>query len=98
MQEYIVNKHIKLKLENEKTNIYIDGELFRHCKFLLLFLTEEIFSHSEETGSIDMLSEHLDFTLDPNKAWVEPEKQEILDKIKPETEFWAHCSVRHEAE
>ena len=34
--EFKINKYITLKLENCKTNIYVEGELFNQCKFLLL--------------------------------------------------------------
>lgn len=43
MKEFKVNETIILKLENRKTNLYVKGELFRQCKFLLLFIpTEDI--------------------------------------------------------
>ncbi len=92
MQEFIINEHIKLRLENGITNIYVEGKMFRQCKFLLLFISKENSSSSEEIGSIDEFSEHLDFSLDPDTEYIDQEKQEIIDSIKPETEFWAHCS------
>ncbi len=38
MKEFKLNEYIKLKLENRKTNLYINGELFNQCKFLLMFI------------------------------------------------------------
>ncbi len=36
MKEFKVNEYITLKLEGIKTNIYVKGQLFNQCKFLLL--------------------------------------------------------------
>ncbi len=41
MKEFNVNEYITLKLEDGRTNIYIKGELFRQCKFLLLNIPVE---------------------------------------------------------
>ncbi|MFW9999536.1 MAG: hypothetical protein ACFE9Q_06635 [Candidatus Hodarchaeota archaeon] len=35
-KEFHVNEFLTLKLENDKTNIYVGGALFRQCKFLML--------------------------------------------------------------
>lgn len=41
--EFIINKFITLKLENGKTNIYVGGQLFNHCKSIITQMnTEEI--------------------------------------------------------
>jgi len=81
MLEFTVNKYITLKLENGTTNIYIKGELFRQCKFLLLFFTEENLLRSEEIESIDETLEYLDFSLNPDVEWIERKKQEIINGI-----------------
>ena len=36
MKEFQINKLITVKLEERKTNIYIAGDKFRQCKYLLL--------------------------------------------------------------
>ncbi len=36
MKEFKINKYITVKLENRKTNIYINGKLSNHCKTLFL--------------------------------------------------------------
>lgn len=93
MKVFEVNKYITLKLENGKTNIYINGVLFRQCKFLLLFIPSEDFLFLEEIDSIDKASEKLDFSSEPDmEEHIEPELRELIERIKPETEFWAHCS------
>lgn len=90
MKTFKVNEYISLKLERGTTNIYVKGELFRQCKFLLLTIPTD--DDLEDIDSIDEASEYLDYSLDPDTEYVEPEKQEIIDGIRPETEFWAHCS------
>jgi len=83
-KEFRVNKHIVLRLEEDKTNIYVEGELFRQCKYLLL-----INPHNEaiqwEINSIDEAAELLNNDL----------HEEILPEdvgLTPEVEFWGHCS------
>ena len=85
-----VNDYITLKLEGEDTNIYIRGEYFRQCKYLLLNIPITQVSSFEDIKSIDEASERLDHTLDP----VMDEEGNIyrIDRIPPEVEFWGHCS------
>jgi hypothetical protein len=79
MKEFSVNKYIKLKLENDKTIIYISNERFDQCKYLLLDIPvrditslEDIDSIDDVVGKIDRSSEQM--------------------SIPPEIEFWGHCS------
>ena len=83
MKEFVVNEYISLKLENEKTNIYINDILFRQCKFLLLAIPVENLSSFDEIESIDEAAEKLDRTI---------ERYSNATKIPTETEFWGHCS------
>lgn len=92
MKYFKINKYITLKLENKKTNIYINDKLFKQCKYLLLILPTEDTQILEEINSIDKASENLDNSLDPNVEYVEPKLKEVVKNIDPETEFWAHCS------
>ena len=48
-----INAYIALKLENDKTIIYINGKKFRHCKALIFNLAYERLSNIENTKSID---------------------------------------------
>ena len=89
MKKFKVSEHITLKLENGNTNIYVDGEYFYHCKFLLLNIPIENISDFDDIKSIDEAAERLDRSLE------EGSRKEI--QIPPEAEFWGHCSVRHEA-
>ena len=80
MKEFIINKYISLKLEGDRTNVYVNGDIFSQCKGI--FLTEphlEIFS--SQIKSID------DFVDISNKM------TDLKDlRITPEELFWGHCS------
>ena len=83
-----VNKYITLKLENNRTNIYVDGKEFNQCKFLLLNLPEHLIEKSEIIESIDGiddLAEELNHEL-------EGIQYNIQKEITPEIEFFGHCS------
>ncbi len=81
MKEFEINKYLKLRLENGKTNIYINDELFTHCKYILLNIPIEKVTSLDEITSLDEAIEQLDKTLErSNKI------------IPPEVEFWGHCS------
>lgn len=84
MKEFQINKFLKLRLENGKTSIYIKDQLFRQCKFLLINIGHNNASNFEEVTSIDEAEEILDRSLE------EKELEEY--DIRPEEEFWAHCS------
>ena len=82
--EFKVNEYITLKLEGGKSNIYVKGELFQQCKFLLLNIPVENISFLDEIESVDEASEKLNQSLEG--------RGEDLFKIPPEVEFWGHCS------
>ncbi|PIU63656.1 hypothetical protein COS83_00125 [archaeon CG07_land_8_20_14_0_80_38_8] len=79
-----INDYITLKLEKGKTNIYVKGELFQQCKYLLLQIpTDEV----KETKNIDSIDEAA------GKYSNELEgKQTVINYISPEEEFRGHCS------
>lgn len=84
MQEFKVNEFLSLRLENSKTNIYINNELFRHCKFLLIDIPIENIDTFDEIQSIDEIEMRSDRSLEF--------KDHSKIEIPPKTEFWAHCS------
>ena len=84
MKIFKVNEYITLKLEDGKTNIYIKGNLFQQCKFLLINIPVDKISSFDEIDSIDEAAEKLDRFLEG------PEESKI--EILPEVEFWGHCS------
>jgi hypothetical protein len=96
MKEFKVNEFIILKLEEEiiseeeglretKTNIYVKGELFRQCSFLLINIPIEEMTSFDSIESIDEAEERLGTSLEEGNESFEY-------KIPPKTEFWGHCS------
>ncbi len=82
--ELRVNDHLVLKLENNRTNIYVGGRLFSHCKYLLLNIEYNEFKKYDELESIDEAAEKLGDSM----HGVGFGKYHV----SPETEFWGHCS------
>lgn len=90
MKEFRINDYISLKLEGGKTNLYVKGELFDQCKFLLIDIPIESDSSFEDIDSIDKAAEQLDKSLEPH---IEINKQIRHNyQIPPDVEFWGHCS------
>ena len=83
MKIFKVNKYLSLKLEGNKTNIYVQGKLFRQCKFLLLSIQVDKVSSFDIIDSIDEAEEKLDKSLEENNG---------TSPISYEDEFWGHCS------
>ncbi|MBY8986289.1 MAG: hypothetical protein KGD65_14530 [Candidatus Lokiarchaeota archaeon] len=85
MKEFIINDLLKLRLENNKTIIYIDNVKIIQCKYLLLDGLDKNSKSNQENSknlSIDAQAKDLDHTLEKT--------DEII--IPPEVEFWAHSS------
>lgn len=85
--EFQINEYLSLRLEDDRTNIYVAGKLFRQCKFLLLNIPIDKLSTLDELESIDEAAEKLDHSLEPRR-----DVKESMYKITPEVEFWGHCS------
>ena len=85
MSEFTVNSYLTLKLEDDKTNIYINNEKFIQCKYLLLHLSDSREKNLEDIDSIDAVAEMLDHSLES----INNNNKNILD---PKLEFWGHCS------
>ena len=81
MKEFKVNNFITLKLEKGKTNIYINGQYFKQCLFLLLNIPVDKVSSFNDIESIDEASTKLSRKMENNH-----------NIIKPEVEFMGHCS------
>ncbi|MGV9198641.1 MAG: hypothetical protein ACOC4M_07355 [Promethearchaeia archaeon] len=75
-----INEFLSVKLENEKTYIYVDGERFHQCKYLAFNLDAKNLKQYDTVNSIDELEKE-------DRA----SKYRRLD-IDPVTEFWGHCS------
>ncbi len=84
MEEFVINEYLVIKLEEDSVNIYVNNEMFRQCKYLLLVNPLEEENH-EEINSIDEAKDLLNTKLEKD---VHPEDLGITKK----EEFWAHCS------
>ncbi len=84
MLKYSINKFLDLRFEDGKTNIYVNNELIRHCKYILLNISSDNSEDLTDINSIDDAVERLDgsFEFSGDKR----------GKISPEMLFWAHCS------
>ena len=84
MNEFIINDFLTLKLEEGKTNIYVNGELFIHCKYLMLNNPVKKIQKFDEIDSIDEVADLL--------GWWDGGQEGVEYEIDQETEFWGHCS------
>ncbi len=84
-KEFVVNEIISLKLEEGKTNIYLKGELFRQCKYLILSIPIERIEDFKDIKSIEDTVEKL-------KSTERDERVDLKYDISPEEEFFGHCS------
>jgi len=83
MKEFSINKYLSVRLEKRETRLYICGQPFIICKFLLLNIPTTQVKNFDTIDSIDEAAEKVDNA-------VEEEMREI--EIPPEVEFWGHCS------
>ncbi len=81
MQELKINDLVTLKLENNKTYIYIKGKQFRQCMYLLINSKIDQLEDLLTIDFIDDMANNLDHSL-----------EETHYGIPPEVEFWGHCS------
>ena len=92
-REFTINKSLTMKLEGGKTYIYVAGERFIQCRFLMINLPLEEIEKFDEIKSIDEAAEIINPSM---REPPEPEKirrHEIPTyKILPEEEFWGLCS------
>jgi len=84
MLEFKINKFLTLKLENNRTTIYVKNNIFFQCKYILLNINSDEIEDHDDINSIDEAMETLDHSL---------EKTTIVSyKIPPKARFWGHCS------
>ena len=76
MKKFIINEHLSLRLEEKKTHIYVSGEKFRQCMFLLLEIPIKEISSLNEITSIDEASELLDRSEESDEA-----SELLLDEV-----------------
>lgn len=68
MKEFKVNDFLTLKLEENTTNIYVKGELFEQCKFLLVNIPTKFTKENDEIDSMDEIANLLRWTEDGQKG------------------------------
>ena len=73
MREFKVNEYISLKLEGNKTVIYVRGKRFYQCKFLLLNIPVDDVESLDEIESIDEAEKRLSRKMERNKVIISPE-------------------------
>lgn len=79
--QFKVNDYLKLKLENRRTTIYVNGKKFMNCKYLLLNIPKGEIEKTYQYDSIDAL-----------KPIYGTRHEMDSSLIEPETEFFGHCS------
>lgn len=87
MINFIINDFLSLKLEEGKTNIYVNNEFFEQSKYLMLNVPIE---EPEKFNGIDSTDEVADLL-----GWDYEGQQGVeyeMYEIDPRTEFWGHCS------
>lgn len=82
-RHFQVNEFISLSFEEDSTIIYVAGQSFLQCKYLLLQISPENVGEYDDIDSIDEVADLLDHSLEEHLEEFE---------IPPETEFWGHCS------
>ncbi len=82
MQEFTVNEFISLKLKNSETKIYVNGEYFYHCKYLIISIPVDRLDEWEGYETMDQII----------KATGRSEGQRKATHLTPQEAFWGHCS------
>jgi len=83
VREFKINDFLKLKLQNNRTNIYVKNRIFTQCMYLLLNIPVDRIRDYDLIDSIDEAAEVLDRSLEGSRS------QHL---ITPEEEFVGHCS------
>lgn len=77
VSEFRISNYMTLRLEDDKTIIYINGKRFRHCKGIFLNIIKEKNTDQNSINSVDDITE-IDVP--------------TYNKITPEQEYFGHCS------
>lgn len=84
MLRFSINNLLDLRLENNKTNIYVNNKLFIHCKYLLLNIPLDKIEDLENSSSVDEVVDKLGGPL--------PFSYNTEFNISPKVQFLGHCS------
>jgi len=77
-----ISSNIEMRLEDNQTNVYIDGNYVATCMDLKVIIPRENIQDFDQINSIDEISDLL------NNSDSNPD----IYYISPEEEFWGHCS------
>ena len=77
MKTFTINDYITLKLEGNSSIIYVKGERFNQCKYLLMEIPISKISSFDEIESIDEATKRLGKSLEGH-----------VSGFSPKTEFW----------
>jgi hypothetical protein len=83
-KEFTINQYLKVKLEQERTMIYVKNAPFRQCMYLLMNINTNRVEKYDLIESIDHAAEVLDRSMERVPMGHRP--------ITPEEEFIGHCS------
>jgi len=84
VKEFKINEYIKLRLEGDRTNIYVKNRIFTQCMYLLLNIPVNKVRKYDDIDSIDEAAETLNRSMEGGGRGVY--------HIDPEEEFMGHCS------
>ncbi|UCC18418.1 MAG: hypothetical protein JSV62_09905 [Promethearchaeota archaeon] len=79
-----INLYLSLRLEHDKTVIYVNTKPLNQCKYLLFDIPANKFENFDGINSIDEALEVYHQSM--NNHYM------INKSISPKTEFWGHCS------
>ncbi len=85
IKEFVVSKHISIRLEGTEIYIYIDGNRFKQCASLVLNIPIDKIEDFDDIKSIEEAVERLEST----EGW---DQLSLEYHISPEEEFFGHCS------
>jgi len=86
MKEFMSNNYFSLRLENEKTNIYVNNKKFQQCKYILIDIPIDVLNDDE----LESIDEYID-----EYKKVKASIKMKAEKLPPVVEFWGHCSNLH---
>jgi len=94
VKEYRVNGKIVLKMlkmsdDSYQTRIFVNGEKFLNCMYILLDIP---LRQPEITGSIDSIDEAVEELSHVMELGLPNDEVGQMVYIPPETQFWSHCS------
>lgn len=80
-KEFHINEYLSLKLEEGKTNIYVNGNFFRSCGSLILNIPTDELEYFDEVKSIDEIAEIIGWPED-NPVVIDNEPGNVISHKK----------------